>query len=517
MDELPLLIETNKGISIKYKNRFIYSKYDPVKGSEKLIINKQLHENTIYFIPSPALGYGIQLLKKKLPITSMLLLIEVDENLLKISDTKLNIQFIKNGFNFLSLLNTFDLSLYKRCELLQINGSFELYKLQYEALFKILLNQIHNYWKNRYTLTQMGQLWTKNTLINLKSLKDSKPLSTLKTTKPIVIIGAGESTESILHILIKNRDLIYILCVDTALQILLEMDIIPDVVLALEAQYYNLPDFYGAKDRHIDLIYDLSSYPAVPRNLRGKKYYCVTQYSNSSLLNKITDAGIVNNFIPPLGSVGISALFIGMQITNNFIFLAGLDFSYKLGKTHSKGTPYHKSSMISWSKTNPGDSFINCLKRPLLSKLNKNNLVENTDSILYAFSLHANELLFGNNKVFDITKQGMDLGIPIIEEDKFINLIQKKQISSIKDNKILESSLNSSIFFQIESNKLDNAIAVLSQYLSCKVDIDSCNKILTDIDYFFDHYPENKPLSNLDTNKIKRLYYSLLRFKRQIS
>lgn len=515
MDTKPLLFQTDKGVSIKYNNRFIYSKYAPVKGAEKFISDLILTEETMFLIPSPLLGYGLNILKEKMPTNSILILIEVDEDLLNLSDSNLNIKLIKNGFDFITLLNTLDFSLFKKCKLIQLNGAYEIFKQKYNTLFNILLNQLHNYWKNRYTQTQLGQLWIKNTLVNLKTLKNSKPLSDIQSSKPVVIIGAGESTETVLTLISDNRKEIYILCVDTALQILLDVDIVPDAVLALEAQYYNLPDFYGAKDRKIDLIYDLSSYPAVPRNLVGEKYYCVTQFSNSSLLNKIKEAGIVNEFMPPLGSVGISALYIGMQITDNYIFLAGLDFSYKLGKTHSKGTPYHKTSLISWNKINPGDCYINCLKRPLLTKPNKISIDENTDSILYDYSLHAKELLFGNNKVFDITNRGMDLGVPIIDHNKFLAMIIQDSIQTKKE--LLESSDNALSLFNNEWTNLNKAISILYQCINGDLESSNCFENLKQIDYFFEHYPESRPLEDLNMVKLKRLYFTLLRYKKQIS
>lgn len=508
-DTKPLLIETSRGLSVKYRDKHLYSKYAPSDGVNKLISQSVFTEQTIYIIPSPLLGYGLDQLKLKLPTSSIIILLEIDEFLMHITNEKYNPAFIKDGFDFIKVINEIDFSLYKKCVTFPINGAYALLKKDYDRLTQITLNQLHNYWKNRYTLTQMGQLWTKNCLKNLKNIHLAKPINQLKTEKPVVIVGAGQSLESTLVLLNKRRDFFYILCVDTALQVLLEVDIIPDAVLALEAQFYNLPDFYGAKDRKIDLIYDLSSYPDVLDNLLGDRYYTTTKFSNSSLLEKIKDEGIISEFIPPLGSVGITAIYIGMNLTESNIFLTGLDFSYTRGKTHSKGTPYHKTSLITWNRLNPGDSYGACLKRPLIDKLNKNGLIENTDSILYEYSLHAKELLHGTDRIFDLTQQGMDLGIKLIdtsEIDSLLNIINySKDTIEIINNDGYE-------LFRKESKKISNAIKVIEDIFNGVKSLKEAIPYLNSIDYLFDHYPEKQPLDILTKENLPRYYYTIRRF-----
>lgn len=515
MDDKPFLIETSEGLSIKYKERFLYSKYNPKKSINKLLNITTLQSKTIYLIPSPLLGYGLKSLQKLLPVDSLFVFIEIDDNLYSITDNNYDVHLIKTGFDFLDLLKDIKFSDYTKCEIFSINGAYDLYKEKYDRLYKILLNHLLNHWKNRYTLTQMGQLWIKNCLINLKDLHKARPLSELKTCKPVVIIGAGESTETVLSMLRKNRENIFILCVDTALQILLEVDITPDCVVALEGQFYNLPDFYGSKGKKIDLIYDLSSYPSVTRNLFGKKYYTVTKFSKSSLLNKLKELNVVDNFLPPLGSVGITAIYISLQITKNSIFLAGLDFSYLRGKTHSNGTPYHKTTLITWSRTNPGDAYIQCLKRPLVFKNNKINIMENTDSILFDYSLYAKELLYGTNRVFDLTIRGMDLGVKVINDPTFVSMLKKEfNVSNIRTS--YTKIFNNIDIIKKELHSIQLAILGIESYINNKSTIHSILPLISTVDYLFDHYPETEPVKDINKYNFKRFYYTLLRYKRTV-
>ncbi len=512
--EIPLLYETGRGISVSYKSKNLYSKFDPQKNIFKIINQLNIECNTIYLIASPLLGYGIHDLNNLLPESSILVPIEIDPELFNISDKSYNINLINNGFDFLNLINKFDLSIFRRCEILSFNSSYQMYKEEYDSYYNLAIKQLHNYWKNRYTMIKMGHLWIKNTIKNLKDLKYAKPFEMLKTDKPVVVVGAGESIESVIINLQRLRNSLFILCVDTALQVLLDADIIPDAVVALEAQFYNLPDFYGSIGKKINVIYDLSSYPNVVRNINGEKYYIVTQYNNSDLLNKLKDCGLFSNYIPPLGSVGITAIYLALKITTNNIFLAGLDFSYKLGKTHSRGTPYNKSSLILWNRLFPGDTFIQCYNRPLLKKKNKVGLIENSDEILYEYSLYAKELLLGSTRVFDITKTGMPLGISLVDPEDILNINQQSCYKETlnKDYKI-NSFLAEKIYLE-ELEKIENAIKLLSEYFTDKKE--NQLEILNEISYLFDCFPEADPLKNLDDKMLYRIFITLCRYKRQI-
>lgn len=508
----PLLVETGKGLSISYKNKSLYSKYNPQNSNNKYLENIKLQDKTIYIIPSPLLGYGLSIVKERLPSSSIILQIEIDPLLHKISKNQKCIYLTTKGFDFIQVLQSIDFSQFKKCDLIRLNGGYDLYRDKYNRLLKILLNYQHNYWKNRYTSTKMGQLWIKNCLKNIDTLHNSYPFEELKSDKPIVVVGAGESLESTLGLLKENRESVFILSVDTALQSLLEVDIKPDAVLALEAQYYNLPDFYGAKNLNIDLIYDLSSYPGVLKNLMGKRFLVATKFSNSALLNRVVDEKLVNKLLPPLGSVGITAIYLAMEITKNSIFLTGLDFAYKLGKTHSRGTPYHLTSLINSTKTNPGDNFGQCLKRPLTRRVNKIGEVVESDNILYEYSLHAKELLEGLDNIYDLTTTGMDIGVTRVNNQEFLDIISRPYTT--RDESSGNRLLLRSPMTKDEILKLEESIKVINSYLNKNESFNNVKNRLLKIEYFFDHYPEANPLSLLTEDNILRYYYTLTRYKR---
>ena len=72
----PLLVDTGKGFSIKWRNRFLYSSRDPLNGILRRVESLELQPDTLYLIPSPLLGYGIREILMRLPSRSYILGVE---------------------------------------------------------------------------------------------------------------------------------------------------------------------------------------------------------------------------------------------------------------------------------------------------------------------------------------------------------------------------------------------------------------------------------------------------------
>lgn len=500
----PILIDKNGVFTIEYRSRYLYSKINPLR-IERVISNLELKGNTLYIFPSPLLFYGVEILIERLPNNSSIIFIEVDDALYNLNKDHKNYYNISTGFDYLQVLNKTNFSQIRSCEILPLTGGYNLNKGIYDRLFNITLTFIHNFWQNRVTQINLGQLWVKNLIRNSRECNNDLPISSLEITCPIVVVGAGESLEDLLDFIKRNSSNIYILCVDTALEALLQGGIVPDGVIALEAQYYNLPDFYGAKDLTIDLFYDLTSYPGVLRNLKGRKYYTLTKYEESRIID-VFESNFPESTLPPLGSVGITALYIALKLTKSEIYLCGLDFSYKMDKSHSRGTPYHLSQLEKCYRTNSLSNFKNSIRRPLIYKNSKSDKVELTDKILYDYSLKTRELLEGNSRVFDLTNRGL----PITK-----NLLSPTNVNfSIVDRKRCINSENLLLNKQYQNIKkdIDYIANQFSRYIKEEIAFDVLKGDITRLNYLFNY------ISFKDTitpDNIISFYYSLQRIKRR--
>ena len=81
INEKPCLVEAKQGFSVSYKNKLLYSKYNPISPIEKSIDNLIIQDGTLVLAFSPVLGYGLDLLISKIQKNSFLFLIENDFSL----------------------------------------------------------------------------------------------------------------------------------------------------------------------------------------------------------------------------------------------------------------------------------------------------------------------------------------------------------------------------------------------------------------------------------------------------
>ena len=84
INEKPCIVPAKQGFSVSYKERFLYSKYNP----SKLIIDKvselSILPGTIFLCNSAILEYGIIELYSKLPENCLMILCEFDNELHKL-------------------------------------------------------------------------------------------------------------------------------------------------------------------------------------------------------------------------------------------------------------------------------------------------------------------------------------------------------------------------------------------------------------------------------------------------
>ncbi len=328
----------------------------------------------------------------------------------------------------------------------------------YNHFFDTLQNAISTFWKNRITLVKLGRLYSKNLLKNLRLLENSIPLeNVLRTiTKPILIFGAGESIEQTIADLqalgitesgasqnpdafshqaaskYPARDAFYILACDAALLPLLEAGIIPDAVIGMESQIaiekayigkdrligrlnapYTCAERGGKTEKKIHFFSDLTGRPEVA-SLFDKKTFFFTEYDTNDFTLRLKASGILPAVFPPLGSVGLSALYLALLIRTDArvpVLVSGLDFSYSCGKTHARGTAHQNARVIFNSRLNPVENYGACFggQSVLLSGKDGNKVWSTKNLFMYRELFE--KAFKDSENVFDIGSTGLPLGI----------------------------------------------------------------------------------------------------------
>jgi len=193
----------------------------------------------------------------------------------------------------------------------------------------------------------LGRLWAKNIFDNIAAvpgLVASGGVAPLPRFPGVTAVcGAGPSLEIALPFLAANRSLVSIVACDTSLGTLLSANVVPDLVVCLEAQAYNLADFTPLGKRPVQLAADFSSHPATLRSVLGLKHLTLVHITNSRFLDRVagfaSSAGLPVFTMPPLGSVGVHAARIARELSAGPVLAFGLDFSFEVGKTHARGSP----------------------------------------------------------------------------------------------------------------------------------------------------------------------------------
>lgn len=512
--ETPSLVETRQGVSVLYKDHFLYSKYDPSKAILNIISNLSIPEYSIILIFSPVLWLGLKELLAKLPATSSIAVFEYEKPLFDFAQENFpnelkdhlnnkiqifNKSGIKNYFTFIQKQH------FRKCLKIDFSAASALYKDDYNKIFTLTQRVIDQFWKNRLTLIKFGRLYSKNIFKNLTLLSDAIPLASLykSVTKPILVLGAGESLNTTILELKKNFSKFFIICVDAAAAPLLDNGITPDAIIAVEGQQVIEKSYIGTPaNSKCLLIMDLVSRNHIPYITKGKYSFFVSNYADMNFFELLKNYNLLPPVIKPLGSVGLVSMEIALKLRKDInipVLFSGLDFSYSIGITHAKGTASHKALLSSTSKLKSVFNISSAFSTGTSSIICANGKKMITSKALESYALLFNENFEDEQNIFDIRTSGINLTSAKADLDHFIeslpaNLNSNSYELNLNYQAIPKSNITS--FLQNEKQALeelkdlftyaDNS-ALRKKDISLNEQIDS---ILTNREYLFIHFPD---------------------------
>lgn len=530
-NDAPCLINCGQGVSVLYKERYLYSKYNPEKAIKNIISNIQITDDSLVLIFSPALWIGLQDLLQKLGNNCKIVAFEFDKNLYDFSIQHLKEEF-SNRITFFNSENQFEFihfiqsEHFKKVIKIVFSAGVNFFKQQYEELFDLTESIVNQFWKNRLTLIKFGRLFSKNIFKNLIYLPHSIPIQNFYNSieKTILVLGAGESLNITINQLKKiDRDNFFIIAVDAALNLLLKNKIIPDAVVAVESQIAIQKAYIGLpKNSKTLLICDLVSRHNIPKIVNGKTTFFISNFANITFFDKLKSFDILPNMIQPLGSVGLVAMKIALLFRNSAktkILFSGLDFAYTCGITHAKETMSHIQSLISTTKLksiynidaafSTGTNFVN----------SKNNQKMITTISLQNYANLFIDLFLDEENIFDLRSSGIDLKFNDTDIQKLknknsysknsdlqkqlftnqdLNIIQQKKenILNFIQNEINDLSILKDILINGENSSLRQKLIPLPIQI---------NNIIKDKEYLFIHFPDAFGKTNMQSfyNRLK--------------
>ena len=314
-------------------------------------------------------------------------------------------------------------------------ASFTQHNQQYfECVKTIISRNKHKNEINAATTKKFGKLWCNNCKKNAKYINQLEFINIYKNKFkdiPFVIVAAGPTLQKNLINLkklydskkTKNKEVI-IVCVETALKILLKNKINPDFIILTDPQFWAYRHIAGAQAPESVLITELSTYPSVFRFNCKKIVLCASQFPNGKEIEQ--KAGFSTEQIGDLGSGGSVAsccwnfaVFAGAKQ----IYLMGLDLSFPGGQTHIKGSSAEQTWHTKSNRLANSDKFTTELLHNANVSLgtNYNNAPVLTDSRMKMFAWWFESRLASlpQIKTYTFSKEGLKIpGIEYIDFEK---------------------------------------------------------------------------------------------------
>jgi hypothetical protein len=160
---------------------------------------------------------------------------------------------------------------------------------------------------------------------------------------PALLVAAGPSLDETAPLLSRFAGRAVVVAVDTALKPLLRAGAAPDFVLVVDPQFWNLRHLDRAPAPASCLIAESAVYPAVMRHPFGRAFLCSSLFPLGKFIeNRVDPKGALGTG----GSVATTAWDFARILGTESLWLAGLDLSFPLLKTHFKGAAFEERALV---------------------------------------------------------------------------------------------------------------------------------------------------------------------------
>lgn len=307
--------------------------------------------------------------------------------------------------------------------------------------------------------SHFGKIWTSNIINNSRLAQNYSSSNKLESilkenNKTALVVAAGPSLDDTLEFFKKeNSDKYYIISTDTAGLALLKRNIIPDLIVSIDAQSVSYNHFITNKDCKKTLYaFDLCANSSAARHLleSGKDlFFFCSGHPLSSAINESNNFPLPD-FFSGAGTVTITALDIALKAGFKDILIFGADFSYSKGKAYTSGT--YLDSLYNKVSTKLSESEQIFSKLMFRTELKETENKRKTTQILEAYK-------------FSLEKYLTDKGIAFTKTDDIYKL-------HCPSNKALFSASNGKAFSlesfisKIKSMKIDEVELLLLPYVA---------------------------------------------------
>lgn len=455
--------------NIFYRGRPFHSTADPEKEAKNLLQGIKIKKGTMIIFFGMGTGYHIEEFSHRYGMEARDATVIVVEHSLEAFSLVLHhrdISFLKGmqlfiGEEFLTLqrfLESLDPLSFSGYRIIKLRGNVDAFKPYYKEIEAHFIKVMSGKLSDLLTRFAFENLWIKNIIDNVGLLAGRRSIRALQNTlsgRPAMVISAGPSLFHQLETIKKIEPWIHFIVVDTALEPLLRYGIHPDIVITLDAGFFNFYDFnYLFTDRrnYTDclLIADMVVYPRILKNWRGEIFFSETATTiykdGSALIERHPLQNEFSTFYPFLdylecgGSVSTTALEFAFYAGASPVFITGLDLAYSRFSTHVNSSPHYNEHYKNADR-------LKTLTTLMLKEISKRKLLKvegvKKEVVLSDFVFNTYRRWFeGREKyrgnVFNLSEDGASIkGIPHLSIEAVSgmeNLMEKKKkINPVKD------------------------------------------------------------------------------------
>lgn len=338
----------------------IHSMYDPVMEAERSAEAFNPGRAGIIVVCGLGLGYHVDALIARFP-GSLIIAVEKDGEVLglarAVNGTLLSsIHTVQSPGDLDSIFEELDLTAFTGTAIYYHRPSYTLHKDFYDTIISEIGHYISSKLSDLLTRFEFEEKWIENIFSNIYAFSTSAPVKSLFgkfSGFPGIIVSAGPSLKNNVALLRSAKDRALIVCVDTALKILLSHGIHPHIVMTLDAQKHSVKHFLGIPDTDAVLLADMVSYPKILRTYRGRTMISTTAkyYSGrDGVMKREATPAIewIEAFAQPVGdiqsggSVATNVFDLLLNLGCGPIILVGQDLAYTGREIHCSGTHHNE-------------------------------------------------------------------------------------------------------------------------------------------------------------------------------
>ncbi len=290
------------------------------------------------------------------------------------------------------------------------------------------------------TTVNFSKRWTKNTIINISLIKRCIDPLHFKTKKPVIVTAAGPSLSRTIPFLKRNRNIFFVVALPSSLEALKNAAVYPDLIVNTDPGFWNRYHFNHSFTKDIPVAMPLSA--SVHKNTGP-----VLLINQSTAFDKVyfSLSALPSINIPETGTVAGTALFLSLKISDQYVFIAGLDLEYQ--DVHSHVKPHSFEILLRYGETRTKPYLTTLYSRMISSRIKGNNRAYQT------YANWFNKIDLGN-RICRINPSGIKLNffrsVSLSEVQNIIGNLRENESSGTSSGRlelIPVNSMNTTVLF----------------------------------------------------------------------